>query len=48
MKLLLDANLSWRLCAKLKSQFSDIKHVDHIGLPVPPKDIEIWNYAKEN
>ncbi|MEO8819310.1 MAG: DUF5615 family PIN-like protein [Ginsengibacter sp.] len=45
MKLLLDANLSWRLCSKLKSYFEDCLHVDLIGLTVPAKDFEIWDYA---
>jgi predicted nuclease of predicted toxin-antitoxin system len=48
MKLLLDANLSWRLTVKLKSHFNDCFHVDHIGLTIPAKDIEIWNYALAN
>lgn len=48
MKLLLDANVSWRLTAKLKSDFTNCFHVDHIGLTIPAKDIEIWNYALLN
>lgn len=48
MKLLLDANLSWRLCNKLKSYFDDCLHVDFIGLTVPAKDFEIWDYAQKN
>ena len=48
MKLLLDANLSWRMVAVLKQYFDDCFHVDHIGLTVPAKDSEIWNYALEN
>jgi predicted nuclease of predicted toxin-antitoxin system len=48
MKLLLDANISWRLTSVLKQHFSDCLHVDNIGLPVPAKDSEIWTYAKEN
>ena len=48
MKLLLDANISWRLTAKLKSDFTDCFHVDHIGLTIPAKDIEIWDYALLN
>lgn len=48
MKLLLDANLSWRLTATLKQHFTDCFHVDHIGLPVPATDQDIWNYAREN
>jgi predicted nuclease of predicted toxin-antitoxin system len=45
MKLLLDANISWRLPAKLKEHFTDCVHVDKIGLSIPVKDAEIWNYA---
>jgi predicted nuclease of predicted toxin-antitoxin system len=45
MKLLLDANISWRLSTKLKSHFEDCLHVDHTGLKVPASDIEIWMYA---
>lgn len=48
MKLLLDANISWRLSTKLKSYFDDCLHVDHIGLKVPASDIEIWKYALMN
>jgi predicted nuclease of predicted toxin-antitoxin system len=48
MKLLLDANLSWRLVNKLKLYFEDCFHVDHVGLTVPAKDSEIWNYALIN
>ena len=44
-KLLLDANLSWRLVAKLKLHFDDCFHVDSIGLAIPARDGEIWNYA---
>ncbi len=46
MKLLLDANLSWRMIPALKTHFEDCFHVDHIGLQVPSKDKEIWEYAK--
>jgi predicted nuclease of predicted toxin-antitoxin system len=48
MKLLLDANISWRLVAKLQIHFNDCFHVDHIGLTVPAKDAEIWNHALAN
>ncbi len=48
MKLLLDANISWRLITKLKIHFEDCFHADHIGLIIPAKDIEIWNYALVN
>ncbi len=47
MKLLLDANLSWRMIAALKQHFAGCFHVDHIGLNVPATDQDIWIYAKE-
>ena len=45
MKLLLDANISWRLIPKLKIHFDDCLHVDYMGLLPPIKDTEIWTYA---
>lgn len=41
MKLLLYANLSWRLINKLKLHFVDCKHVDDMGLKIPAKDSQI-------
>ncbi len=48
MKLLLDANLSRRSVNKQKPYFEDCFHVDNVGLTVPAKDAEIWNYALDN
>ena len=48
MKLLLDANISWRLVAILKEHFNECYHVDNIELEVPAKDSEIWEYAQQN
>jgi predicted nuclease of predicted toxin-antitoxin system len=48
MKLLLDANISWRLVKQLKLHFIDCIHVDNTGLKVPAKDSEIWAYAMAN
>jgi predicted nuclease of predicted toxin-antitoxin system len=48
MKLLLDANLSWRLTAVLSDHFGECVHVNKTELPKPAKDIEIWNYAAAN
>ena len=48
MKLLFDANISWRISEKLKLHFDDCLHVDYIGLNIPAKDIDIWNFAKQN
>ena len=48
MKLLLDANLSWRMTAVLAEHFGECVHVNKTDLPRPAKDIEIWNYAAVN
>jgi hypothetical protein len=48
MKLLLDANISWKLIKILTPVFSECTHVGLIDLTVPAKDIDIWNYASEN
>ena len=48
MRLLLDANLSWRLCGELSHHFDEVKHVDNIDLNIPAKDHEIWNWAFQN
>lgn len=48
IKLLLDANLSYRLVKKLKEKYPDSIQVTRTGLPNPAKDIEIWNWAKIN
>jgi len=49
MKLLLDANVSYRLVAILKEHFGECVHVDYISeLDFPAKDNKIWQYAKDN
>ncbi len=48
MKLLLDANLSWRLVKSLSLIYENVEHVNSVGLKVPAKDFEIWNWAKKN
>ena len=48
MKLLLDANISWRLCSPLAEEFGECFHVNKTGLVTPPSDSMIWNYAREN
>ena len=48
MKLLLDANISWRLCAPLAEHFDECFHVNKIDLAIPPSDTMIWNYARDN
>jgi predicted nuclease of predicted toxin-antitoxin system len=45
MKLLLDANISWKLLTILTPVFEECTHVDLIGLKVPAEDKDIWNYA---
>ncbi|MDR1746061.1 MAG: DUF5615 family PIN-like protein [Tannerella sp.] len=45
LRLLLDANISWRSVGALRKVFDDCRHVDDIGLTVPAKDTEIWNFA---
>ena len=48
MKLLLDANLSWRSTSVLSDHFGECVHVNKTELPKPAKDTEIWNYAAAN
>jgi predicted nuclease of predicted toxin-antitoxin system len=45
MKILLDANISWKLASVLSPIFGECAHVDLIGINVPAKDMDIWNYA---
>jgi predicted nuclease of predicted toxin-antitoxin system len=48
MKLLFDANLSWRMTAVLSEHFTECVYVNRTELSRPAKDIEIWNYAAAN
>lgn len=48
MKLLLDANISWRLVSRLKLHFDECLHVDNVTVNIPASDIEIWNFALKN
>ncbi len=48
MKLLLDANISWRLVKKLESLYPHTVHVDSLDLAKPPPDRAIWDYALKN
>jgi predicted nuclease of predicted toxin-antitoxin system len=41
MKILLDANISWKLTNVLKPTFGECAHVDSIGINVPAEDIDI-------
>ncbi len=45
MKLLLDANISWRLVKMLHEKGIDCIHVEQTTLPVPASDRSIWEYA---
>ena len=48
LKLLLDANLSWRLVARLKSEFPEITHTIYNGFEVYARDVDIWAFAQKN
>lgn len=48
MKLLLDANLSWRLAEKLQDIFPGTIHVNRSGIPAPASDVSIWEFARRN
>lgn len=48
MKILIDANVSWRIIRHLDSAFPEIQHVNFSGLSQPAKDITIWQYALQN
>ena len=48
MKLLLDANISWRLVPFLEDKICTAVHVNKTELNIPAKDSDIWSYAKEH
>jgi predicted nuclease of predicted toxin-antitoxin system len=48
VKILLDANISWRLAKKFEAIFEECVHVNFIGLPLPPSDLLIFNFALKN
>lgn len=48
MKLLFDANISFRIVKKLKKDFPECLHVSQSGLNVPITDRMIWQFAKSN
>ena len=48
MRLLLDANLSWRLVKKLTPVFPVVVQVTETGLSNPAKDGDIWQWALIN
>jgi predicted nuclease of predicted toxin-antitoxin system len=45
--LLLDNNISPRLCKKLEAQFPGILHIEDIGLD-DSSDDDVWEYARKN
>ncbi len=47
MKLLLDQNLSYKLCDKLKDIFPEIVHVKKLGSE-KDNDNNLWEFAKNN
>lgn len=48
MKLLIDANLSFRLVKKLEHIFPESLHVERTGLPIPAGDLDIFLWAKSH
>jgi len=48
MKLLLDENLSWRICKKLSPFFEEVIHASSLKINQPADDWSIWNFAKQN
>jgi predicted nuclease of predicted toxin-antitoxin system len=48
MKLLFDANISFRIVKKIQFAFPDCLHVSRTGLTYPAKDPEIWTFARQN
>jgi predicted nuclease of predicted toxin-antitoxin system len=47
MKILLDQNLSFKLCSRLKDIFPEIIHTTEVSLETAA-DEEVWLYAKLN
>jgi predicted nuclease of predicted toxin-antitoxin system len=47
MKLLLDANLSFRLVKKLNDLFPEIEHITNLMLNTS-SDTDVWKYARKN
>ncbi len=48
MKLLFDANMSFRIVKKLEIHFPDCLHVSKTGLNLPVSDRIIWQFALQN
>jgi predicted nuclease of predicted toxin-antitoxin system len=47
MKLLIDNNLSYKLCTPLLQYFNEVRHVSGV-LSSSAEDVTIWDYAKTN
>ena len=47
MKILLDQNLSFKLCTKLRDIFPELTHIRNVSLDTA-SDEEVWLYAKLN
>jgi predicted nuclease of predicted toxin-antitoxin system len=48
MKLLFDANISFKVASRVRKYFEISLHVSDTTLIPPAKDDEIWAFAKEN
>lgn len=48
MKLLFDANISYRIVKKLQKEFAGSLHVSRTGLATPILDRSIWEFAQKN
>jgi predicted nuclease of predicted toxin-antitoxin system len=48
MKLLLDANISWRLVSFLAPHFISVDHVTSLPVSQPATDETIWTYAQQH
>lgn len=47
-KLLLDANLSWRIVKLLDKDFHGIQHITDVGFTEAATDKDIWLYAQQH
>jgi predicted nuclease of predicted toxin-antitoxin system len=46
MTLLLDENISWRICRLIEQRFPGVVHVSDTSLGVTSTDAVIWEYAR--
>lgn len=47
MKLLFDQNISYRICKKINTIYSEVLHVSECGL-LNEDDLVIWDYARKH